>query len=107
MMFDASVIIHENTSACPGGRVSPTNRCCSCNEPAHVRIGMDSTLSTESPYSNVAITVVRDGTEEIVQEARKSEKLKPTPYRPLLKPVKDVWRSRWRLVQQRPRDGLR
>lgn len=31
---------------------------------------------------------------------------KEAKYRPL-QPVKDIWRAKWRLSQQRPRDGIR
>lgn len=92
---------HRNTSACTGTVISASGNCMTCWEPAQI------TARTSIPPARIEAA---QDSEEILAWALEKEplpKLIPGTYKSRMRKSEGEWRSKWRLTQQRPRDGLR
>ena len=79
-----------------------------------IRHRYSDTSETASPRFSDRVTVritVNQGAQEILEEIEEHRKVipkyRPEMYRPVVREINDSWKAKWRLTQQRPRDGLR
>lgn len=106
---------HHYTTTCLGNTVDPDGLCSSCHK-VSITARVSTTTATNEvcgPNSNVIQVTVTRTAEEVIEDLGFDEDLKPEPkrkketYRPVVRPINEGWKAKWRLTQQRPRDGLR
>ena len=104
---------HQYTNTCVGSTIDTDGNCASCHTvKITARTSTSATNEVCASNSNVIeVTVIRSG-KEILEDLGFDERPDPPPtkpavYKPVVRAINDSWKAKWRLTQQRPRDGLR